>query len=264
MFKISLCFILLFVTHLFSSWKMLETGLELGSFHSPNYPDSVQATITILRIDPVFFSFRLLCSSAPDQGNSLSAKNWCKKEHLVAAINASMYQEDYKTSVSLMKTSLHINNSYLSKDKTILAFNPKDSSVPKIMIIDRQCDDFATLKKIYLSFVQSIRMISCTRKNVWTQGEQWSIAALGTDTDGKALLIFTSAPHSVHEFNTILMKLPVKIDRAMYLEGGHIAQMAITTGKFEKEYIGEFSGTGFSPSEAPQIPNVIGIVRNSN
>ena len=128
-----------------------------------------------------------------------------------------MYQEDYKTSVSLMKTSLHINNSNLSKDKTILAFDPKDSSVPKFMIIDRQCDDFVSLKKIYSSFVQSIRMISCTGKNVWAQGERWSIAAFGTDTDGKALFIFTSAPHSVHDFNTILMKLPVKIDRAMYL-----------------------------------------------
>jgi hypothetical protein len=259
--KILLFFILLFVTQIFSSWKILETGLELDSFHSPSYHDSIPATITVLRINPAFFSFRLLCSSAPDQGSSLSAKQWCKKEHLVAAINASMYQADYKTSVSLMKTSLHTNNSYLSKDKTILAFNPKDSSVPNIMIIDRQCDDFATLKQMYFTFVQNIRMISCTRKNVWSQGEQWSIAALGTDTDGKTLFIFSSAPHSVHEFNAILMKLPVNIDRAMYLEGGHIAQMAISTGKFEKEYIGEYTGTGNSPLEAPEIPNVIGIVR---
>jgi hypothetical protein len=257
-----LIFLLLFFSETFSAWKTLESGLELGTFHSPGYPDSVKAIIYILRIDPFRYSLHLFCASAPDQGKALSTKQWCKKEHLVAVINASMYQQDYKTSVSLMKTAVHTNNSYLSKDKTILAFNPRSENVPTFKIIDRQCDDFISLKNDYSTFIQSIRMISCTGKNVWAQGQAWSIASIGTDKNGKFLFIFSGHPHTVHDFTNILLTLPINIDRAMYLDGGHIAQMAIQTGTTNLELVGQFNGLGYSPSEAPEIPNVIGIIKN--
>jgi hypothetical protein len=260
MFKF-LIFLFLFISQSFSAWKTLESGLELGTFHSPGYPDSVKATIYILRIDPAIYSLNLFCASAPDQGKTLSAKQWCKKEHLVAAINASMYQEDYKTSVSLMKTAVHTNNSYLSKDKTIIAFNPRKESVPNFRIIDRQCDDFTILRHDYSTFIQSVRMISCTGKNVWTQGQAWSIASIGSDKNGKVLFIYSSNPHTVHDFANILLTLPINIDRAMYLDGGHIAQMAIQTGTTNLELIGQFNGLGYSPTEAPAIPNIIGIIK---
>ena len=109
------------------AWKTLEPGLELEVFHSPQYLDSIKADITVLRINPKNFKLQLHNSSAPGNGQLLSTKQWCEKENLVAAINASMYQTDYKTSVSLMKTSKYINNPRLSKDKTILAFDPKQS-----------------------------------------------------------------------------------------------------------------------------------------
>ncbi len=253
--------LLLFISQAFSAWKTLESGLELGTFHSPGYPDSIKATIYILRIDPSRYSLQLFCSSAPDQGKALSAKQWCKRKHLVAAINASMYQQDYKTSVSLMKTAVHTNNSYMSKDKTILVFNPRSADVPLFRIIDRQCDDFISLKRNYTTFIQSIRMISCTGKNVWSQGQSWSIASIGADKSGKILFIFSGTPHSVHDFSNILLALPINIDRAMYLDGGHIAQMAIETISTKLELIGQFNGLGYSPSEAPEIPNVIGIMK---
>lgn len=191
----------------------------------------------------------------------MSAKQWCKKEHLVAAINASMYQQDFKTSVSLMKTAVYTNNSYLSKDKTVLAFNPRKENISNFKIIDRQCDDFTILKRDYSTFIQSVRMISCTGKNVWTQGQSWSIASVGSDKNGKILFIFSSSPHTVHDFITILQKLPINIDRAMYLDGGHIAQMAIQSGSTNFELIGQFNGLGYSPTEAPEIPNVLGIIK---
>jgi exopolysaccharide biosynthesis protein len=256
-----LIFLILIISHSFSAWKTLESGLELGTFHSPVYPDSVNATIYILRIDPSCYTLNLFCASSPDQGKALSAKRWCKKEHLVAAINASMYQQDYKTSVSLMKYSGHTNNSYMSKDKTIIAFNPRKGSVPDFRIIDRQCDDFSVLKHDYSTFIQSVRMISCTGKNVWAQGSAWSIASIGSDKNGKILFIFSSNPHTVHDFISILQKLPINIDRAMYLDGGHIAQMAIQSATLNFEGVGQFNGLGYSPAEAPEIPNVIGIIK---
>jgi uncharacterized protein YigE (DUF2233 family) len=262
--KLSSLLLLLFSITAQASWEKLEPGLELGTFQSPAYADSIKAFVRVLRIDPKRFDLRLLNSSEPSQGKLLSAAQWCRKEKLVAAINASMYQTDYKTSVSLMKTSQHINNARISKDKTILAFNRNDAAVPTVKIIDKQCDDFTQWKPKYSTFVQSIRMISCSGKNVWNQGLQpWSIAAIGTDTRGYILLIISVTPHTVHDFNNALKKMPIDIDRVMYLEGAHIAQLAINTCKKKFELIGQYTALGYSPTEAPSIPNVIGVVRKS-
>jgi uncharacterized protein YigE (DUF2233 family) len=262
--KLSSLLFLLFALNTQASWEALEPGLELGTFQSPAFADSIKAFVKILRIDPKRFDLRLMNASEPNQGKLLSANQWCRKENLVAAINASMYQTDYKTSVSLMKTAQHVNNSRISKDKTILAFNRKVTGVPLIKIIDRQCDDFNLLSSKYSTFVQSIRMISCSGNNVWNQGQQpWSIAAIGTDKSGKVLFIMSVTPHIVHDFNNALKKLPLDIDRVMYVEGAHIAQLAINSGKKKLELIGQFTAMGYSPTDAPAIPNVIGVVRKS-
>jgi len=243
-------------------WQNLGPGLKFGVFKSPFYSDSVKGRIRVLKIDPDRYDFLLLNASATEEGKNLSVKKWCKKHNLVAAINAAMYQTDYKTSVSLMKSSKHVNNSRLSKDKTILAFDRINNSVPSLKIIDLQCDDFGFWKQEYRSFVQSIRMISCKGANVWSKNQpKWSIAAIGTDKTGNVLLIHSELPHTVHNLINIIKDLPLNIERAMYLEGGSEAQLALITEDKEFEWVGQYSETGLYPSVTPHIPNVIGIAR---
>ena len=103
-----------------NGWQVLEPGLELGTFESPQVAEVGDSLIQVLRIDPRFFEFRLLNASSTETQQSLSAKTWCQTYNLTAAINASMYQKDYLTSVSLMRTDNHVNNSHLSKDNAIL------------------------------------------------------------------------------------------------------------------------------------------------
>ena len=163
-----------------NSWQVLEAGLEFGIFRTPNSPEN--SGISVLRIDPAYFEFRLLNASATSTKQLLTAKEWCRQYNLVAAINASMYQEDYLASVSLMQTAGHINNPRLSKDKSILAFDRRTLDVPSLKIIDRQCENFEEWKPRYTTFIQSIRMISCYGKNVWRQQPQkWSTAAIAID-----------------------------------------------------------------------------------
>jgi len=82
----------------FTIWKGVER------FESPQRAEVGDSIIRVLRIDPQQFELRLMNASAIEQGRALSAKEWCRRYGLVAAMNASMYQQDYKTSVSLMRT----------------------------------------------------------------------------------------------------------------------------------------------------------------
>jgi hypothetical protein len=244
-------------------WQRLDRGLELGTFLSPQPAEVGDSLVRVLRINPKYYRLRLLNASAVKDGLPLTPKQWCLQNGLIAAINPSMFQTDYKTSVSLMRTQTHTNNPRLSKDMTILAFDRQSSSVPHAKIIDRQCEDFQFWKNKYRTLVQSIRMISCKGKNVWKQQQQkWSTAAIAIDGQANILFIHVRSWYSTHDLTNVLKKLPLNISKAMYTEGGPQAQLYINTGKMEFEFVGSYE-TSLPQSNENAIswplPNIIGI-----
>ena len=246
-------------------WRTLERGLEMGTFKAPRASEAGDSMIRVLRIDPRAFELRLLNASAPGQGRPLTARQWCARNGLVGAINASMYQTDYRTSVSLMKTRFHTNNRRLSKDRAVLAFDSLDPSLPQVQIIDFECQDFGDIGKRYGTLVQSIRMVSCKGGNVWSQQpRKWSTAAIGLDGKGKVLFIHVRSPYSTHDLIDMLLRLPIGLKRAMYVEGGPEAQLYVRGGGKEFEFVG-IAGTGIpdydEQARAWAVPNVIGVAR---
>jgi hypothetical protein len=245
-------------------WAALEPGLELAVFPAVEAPPVTDA-IHVLRIDPRRFQLRLLNASAPGHDGALTPRDWCARNGLVAVINASMYQRDYRTSVSLMKTNGHTNNPRLTKDKAVLAFNPRDDGVPAVQIIDRQYQNFDALSLRYDTFVQSIRMVSLAGANVWQpQAQKWSTAAIAIDRRGQVLFIHASVPYATHDLINVLLALPLDLRNAMYVEGGPEAQLYVRSGRREVELVGRYDtgilGASAHPGAWP-LPNVIGVMR---
>jgi len=248
-----------------SRWETLEPGLELGVLGSPHPAASGDSKIRVLRIDPRRFELRLFNASAPGQGQSLTARDWSRRNGLVAAINASMYDEDHRTSMGLMLTREHVNNPRLSRDKAIFAFDPRSPGMPPARLIDRDCDDLDAWKGHYGTLVQSIRMVSCKGENVWGRGdEEWSIAAIGLDRQGRILFVHSRSPYTPHALIENLLSLSLDLAGAMYAEGGPEAQLYVHSGRREIELVGS-RGTGLFDSadndRAWPVPNVIGVVR---
>ena len=249
-------------------WRDLEAGLAFGEFPSPRPAPSGDSIVRVLRIDPRYFDLRLITASSLDAGHRETAKEWSRRAGLVAAINPSMYQKDYRRSVSLMRTRSHVNNRRVSKDRAVLAFDRLDDSVPPVQIIDRDCQDFDELRQHYGSLVQSIRMISCDGRNVWKQGrKRWSTAAIGMDQKGRVLFIHVRSPYSTHDLIDILLELPLDIKNAMYTEGGPEAQLYFRSGNEEMQLAGS-SGAGLRGNDddvnAWPVPNILGIVRGAS
>ena len=250
-----------------TAFKQLEPGLHLGEFESGQKSKVGDSTVRVLRIDPKHFELRLVSVKAVKGQKNKTAKKWAADHNLVAAINASMFQMDHQTSVALMRSGSFINNSALTADNTVLAFDAKSGDVPVVQIIDRTCQDFDALRKKYDGLVQNIRMVNCQGKNVWAQQKRrWSTAAVGIDTSGRVLFIHARSPYSTHDFINILKKLPIDLKNAMYVEGGPEATLYFKSGKIEREYVGSFE-TGFNENDdnkdAWPIPNVIGAVRKT-
>jgi len=249
-------------------WRKVNDGLFLGQFDSSYEAPIKDSKITIVKINPNYYSFKLLCAS--ELGKiGLTSKEWCKRYNLISAINAGMYQKDGLTNVGYMKNFSHLNNPKLNSGyKAVLAFNRVDDVVPGIQIIDLKCQEFERLRPKYQTFIQNIRMISCNQENVWSkQDKRWSLAVLGLDKGGNVLFIFSEAPYSGYDFNNVLLSLPISIFNAMYLEGGREASLYFSANNFELDKGGIYE-SGFSESSirssANPIPNIIGIIKKTN
>ncbi len=251
-----------------SPWREIEPGLELAEFPAPRAAERGDSLIRVLRIDPEHFDLRLLNASAAGEDARLrTARDWAREHELVAAINASMFQTDYRSSVSLMINRAHVNNPRVSKDNAVLAFDRKDADAPRVQIIDRECQDFEDLRGRYRVLVQSIRMVSCEGDNVWAeQSERWSTAAIGVDASGRVLFIHCRSPYSVHDLIDMLLELPLSLRNAMYVEGGREAQLYVRTPEKELEFYGSVEAPFFDAEAnrvAWPIPNAIGVARRA-
>ncbi len=253
-----LCALLLVAATARADWQALAPGLDLGVFDGPP-TDVGDGKIRVLRIDPARYDLALMNASAPGEGSARTAKEWAKRAGAVAAINASMFRDDRRTSVSLMRTRAHVNNPRLSKDRTMLAF---DGAPSPPALLDRDCDDFDGAAVRYGTLVQSIRMVGCKRTVAWKRqpDKRWSTAAIGVDDRGRVLFIHARSPWPVHDLAARLLALPIGLARAMYVEGGPEATLYIHAGKREEELVGSFE-TGFwendGNTEAWALPNVV-------
>jgi uncharacterized protein YigE (DUF2233 family) len=245
-------------------WQTWEPGLEVAELEGPRGVTG-DGKITVVRIDPARFELRLLNASAPGEGSLRTARAWAGRAGAVAAINASMYQEDYRTSTGLMRTRAHVNHRGVSRDKAVLAFEPSVVGVAPVRIIDRECEDLDASGKAYATLVQSIRMVSCDRRNVWAPSDRrFSTAAIGVDGKGHVLFVHARSPWPVHQLVDALLALPLDLRQAMYVEGGPEAQLYVRGGGRELEKVGGFEsslGEMTDNRDAWPIPNVVAAVR---
>ncbi len=249
-------------------WKTLENGLYLAEINAPRITSVSDAKVTILKIDPRYFSFHLLTASEQDS-LQYTVKEWSEMNGLVAVINAGMYGGKSRLSnVGYMRNYTHINNPELKPNYlAVAAFNPIDSTLPPFKIIDLKNESWETYKDKYQSFSQSMRMIDNNRKPLeWIQKRKMrsSMVVLAIDKKGNVLFIFTRSPYTPNEFIKFMLNLPADIQTAMYLEGGPESSLYLNNGKTVIEKIGSYVSHTFAHDRNNvfrKMPNVIGIRR---
>jgi hypothetical protein len=244
-----------------AGFTALEPGLDLGTFPGPGGAPG-DAKIWIARIDPARFELKLVNASAGD-ARPRTVKQWAVGAGASAAINAGMFQEDGLTSVGLMRTRFHENNPRRARSyKAVFAFDPVRAGLPPVRLLDAACGELDAFPPPYGTLIQSIRLVSCDRKNVWaTEPRRWSSAALGVDGQGRVLFIHARSPWPVHDLVDALLALPIDLRRAMYLEGGKEAQLYVRSGGREVERLGALEANAEDHAIPWEIPNAVVAVR---
>jgi hypothetical protein len=224
----------------------------------------------MLRINPTYYSFNLLCAS--EHGGRLrTPKQWSQEFGLAALTNASMYyRESPLKSTGYMKNYQHINNSRINQAfGAFMVFNPKNSDQAAVRMIDRHLEnDWEQIINDYDTVVQNYRMISAGKKRGWPQqNKEYRNAAIAVDKEENVLFILGRAAQSTHDFIHILLALPIGIETAMYVEGGHEAILYLDrgSGKAADPPLDDLNAS-LSGNEdlAWTLPNVIGISKRKS
>lgn len=251
-----------------SIWTKIDNGLFYAELMSNKESLVGDSKITVIRINPKLYSLKLLTASELNE-KGMTAQNWVEKYDLICAINAGMFQTDYKSNVGYMKNYNHINNvkkniKYLS----IAAFNPVDKNSFPFKIFDSDETNLNQIIKSYNTVIQNLRLIKRSGDNRWKkQNKKWSEVALGQDKEGNILFIFSRSPFSMYEFNENLLSFPIDIVCAQHLEGGPEASLYLNHRDIEIIRMGSYE-IGFNENDNNKeywpIPNVIGLIKTNH
>ena len=248
-----------------SPWRQLEPGLELAVLAAHRKSFTGDSKVTVLRIDPSRWAFRLLTARA--LGSRMkTADAWAKEHKLVAVINASMFLTDGRTSTGLMRGGAHVNNPKVHPDfGAFFVFGPRKPGLPPVQLVDRYAvPAWREVIDRYETVVQNYRMISASRKNLWSRKKMVSsIACVAVDGAGRVLFIHSRSPYTVHDFNEILLRLPLDVRSTMYVEGGPEASLFVSAGGHEVRRVGSYERGFFDETNEWfwPMPNVLGVTR---
>jgi len=244
-------------------WKPIASGVAYAAQKLIDKPSVSDGTLHIVRIDPLKAKLRSLMSSAMDKQRR-TARKWCTEFGMIAVINAGMFDTDYLTHIGYMRSGDHVNNAKWAKEyNSILVFDPLRTGLPVAQVFDNVKNNGKMLQN-YGTVIQNLRMIKGRGENVWKdKPRKWSEAAIAFDTQGRVLFLFMRSPLSVYQFNEKILALPLKIVRAMHLEGGPEASLSICTNTLQLDLSGSYE-TDFLENDSNwgqwDLPNVIGVI----
>ncbi len=244
-----------------AAWRELEQGLFFGEFQL----DESDARLTVLRIDPTFFSFTL-CARSKDGGPSRPLNQWGEQYDLVAAINASMYLPDGSTSTGYMRQGEHVNNGRIvQRFGAFFVADPDEPSLPQAAILDRDGPLWRQQMDHYSLVIQNYRMINADRRILWSPGgPHYSISAVAQDGDGQILFMHCRQPVEAYSFAQQVLHLPLNVRTVMYVEGGGQAGLLVRSTALTRELVGlSPSGLLVTGDLRAVLPNVLGARRKN-
>lgn len=243
-------------------WRPVATGVEYASFVIDTKPVAGDGSLHVVRIDGKRAALDLGLASE-NAGTLRTAKEWCQDKGFVVAINAGMYDTDYSSNVGYLRHGDTVHRkSWNGTFQSALIAMPREKGLAQVRLLDL---DEANAKKTtekYALVVQNLRLVKGKGESVWKpNGQPWSEAAVGIDSKGRVLFLFSRTPLEMATWNERVLALPLELERAMHVEGGPEASLSIQTKDFSLHLGGGPRNLLFAGDPAKQwrIPNVLGV-----
>lgn len=228
----------------------LAEGLELERYDSASRTIHADGDVHVLRIDPLHWRLDVFTTGAEDRVRR-RLDQWGEVLGLAAVINAGMYQADGRTHVGFCQVDGEVLNGAPNHYQSAFVCDPVDPEDPEFAIVDLDEVPLKQLRQEYRTVVQNLRLIKHDGRNRWSPSrKRWREAALAEDREGRALFILCTRALSMHDFNELVLALPLDLVAAQHLEGN--ATAGLWVGLLPSGYASGIAATG-------KVPNVLGI-----
>jgi len=236
--------------------RTLDSGIELR-VHRLGEMETAPA-ITAVYFDPARVELELL--TAQSDGEPRSTRRWSLDYGLVAAINASMYLPNLRSTGWMIDEGIVNNPAINPSFGGVLAFDPLDAAAPPWRFTSPDCEDsiLVSLPRAYTSVVQNYRLLDCDGESIgWKDPKRYSVAAIGLDRRGWLVFLHSGDPCRTTDFGRWISDPVFDLVAAHFVEGGPDASLFVRWSGGELEILGRYQGTG--PGRARSVPNVLGL-----
>ena len=243
-------------------------GITIERVAGPPHEQPGDGLITLVRFDLSRFRLTLI-TEMENEATWRTLPEWAAREHLVAGINAAMFEENGRASGLLVDDGVEraIDDPRFGG---VLAFDPIDPSDAPFVMIGRDCPtshaerpDLASLRARYRSLVANYRMLDCDGSAIaWVDESTYSSAAFARDRDGRFVLIHAETEYRMRDLATVLANPALGLTDIHYVEGGPKASVWLDDGTGAISLVGsrhEDDGTMSDRGPRP-IPNVLGVL----
>jgi len=248
------------------AWHQLQNGL---SFWEPDAPEKSilnDSKLFILKADPRYCNFSVLSASEHGKQNR-TASAWAKEFGVNVVVNAGMFNmRNARTNKGYLKNYKHTNNAKMNGYYNVMmAMNPKQKSDPEMIMYDLTCTKWESIRNIYHTYCQGMRMIDCNgNKMAWDKrpGQSCSMVIGGTDLLGNIYFIFSRSPYTHQRMIDFVVSLIPDMRTTVYLEGGPEASLYVQTSDTIITKIGSYVSSTYENDKNDhfwKIPNVISI-----
>jgi len=232
--------------------RHLAEGLDLLRFDVDTRRALPDGEVHVLRIDPASWRLAVLTASRDADGRKRTLAAWGREFRLEAAVNAGMYQADDATHVGFCQVGGEVLNGAANNYQSAFVCDPVDTVDPPFAVVDLDETPLDVLRLRYRTVVQNLRLIKHPGRNRWSPGrDRWREAALAEDDQGRALFVFCARPLPMHEFNEMLLALPLGVTAAQHLEGSAAAGLWVRALE---------AGADRSSTRGSAIPNVLAVL----
>lgn len=265
---------------LFTTFVMLAVcGLELKAQSLPRVGEAIvvsrlrasraptvragDRTITIVRVDPSRYRFRLFTES--HDGSRRPLPRWIGDENLTGGINAGMFLPDGRTVGFSMVDGVVRSNRRPAMFTAVVGLDPVTAASSRLAMGGEGCAvDLDGLRRTHRSVLQVRKLLlSCQGEPLsWPNRRRYSAAAFGIDEHGHAVLVHCRTPYRMDELSEMLHDLDPGLRALAFMEGGPEASLIVRGGSVNVAEVGSYED-GFNENDDNRafwdLPNIIGF-----
>lgn len=219
--------------------------------------------ITIVRFDPA--QFRPVLLTARDDGGSRTLDRWVHDAHLVAGINAAMYEPDGSASGLCVRRGVEE-----SPDDPLFGgfyvLEPIAATTTSFTMMGRDCAgfDLAVVRAAWGSIVATYRLLDCDGHPIaWVDPDRYSAAAIGMDHEGRFVMVHSRTPYRMRELAEMLGASSLGFTQLFFVEGGPEATLIVDAGDLHVREVGlrRDLPAGVEPDHDVlySLPNILGV-----